>query len=71
MNEHLKYDIDIAVAVGEGDISRTSKCFIFIDFFSKHAYIAGVYCDIMMMTSLTEGLHRSTAMGVIAIRRRG
>ena len=45
INERLKYDIDVVVAVEERDIARTSKCFIFIEFFSKRAYIAGVYCE--------------------------
>ena len=29
MNEHLRYDIDVAVVVEEGDISKTSKLFCF------------------------------------------
>ena len=36
MNKHFKYDIDVVVVVvGEEDIFKTFKCFIFIDFSTR------------------------------------
>ena len=37
----------------KGTLLGHQNCFVFIDFFSKHAYIAGVYWDIIIMTLLT------------------
>ena len=44
----------------KGTLLRRQNCFVFIDFFTKHAYIAGVYWDIMMMASLTAKRPTST-----------
>ena len=42
MNERLKYDINVAVVVGERNIAEISELFCFYWFFSKQAYIASV-----------------------------
>ena len=38
MNEHLKYDIDIVVAVEKEDIFKTSKLFYFLLIFSASVH---------------------------------
>ena len=73
LSANVSNTISMSPSPSEKDVARTSKCFILIDFFSKRAYIAGVYCDVMMMmdTNSKEGLHRPTAMGAIVTRRGG
>ena len=58
MNEHLKYDIDIAVAAEERDIAETPKLFCFYCFY----YDDGI-------TDSKKGLHRLITMKTIVIRR--
>ena len=60
MNEHLKYDIDIAIVVEERDIAETSKLFCFYCFY----YDDGI-------TDSKKGLHRFIAIKIIVIRRGG
>ena len=73
LSANVSNTISMSSSPSEKDVVRTSKCFIFIDFFSKRAYIAGVYCDVMIMMDINskKSLHRPIAMGVTAIRRGG